>query len=46
MDKPPQTFRHKCDYQCAKERGMKTLNELFELDTHLGEAVEAEFLPH
>lgn len=46
VDKPLQTFRHKCDYQCAKERGMKTLNELFEPDTHLREVVEAESLPH
>lgn len=37
MDKPPQTFRYKCNYQCTKERGMKMLNELFEPDTHLEE---------
>lgn len=46
LDKLLQTFRHKCNYQCTKERGMSSLNELFELDTQLGEAMEAESLPH
>lgn len=46
LDKPPQTCRRKCSYQCTKERRMKTLNELFELDKHLGEVLEAGSLPH
>lgn len=45
LDKQLQTFRNKCDDECTKEKGMKMVNELFELDTRLGAAIEPEALP-
>lgn len=37
-------MRYKCNYKCSKKRGMKILNELFERDVYLREAMDAESL--